>query len=166
MHAFLLVLSLAFAGDSWGAPAGTQAAELHALPAEWSLATLPGAHSGISLAALKRHALTPPARYRVVVIPGSGCTGWVPLAARYFAGLLQAELLLLHKPGVDISAGLAAQCSAAFVQNDNLPAWPDHAQAALQAHFSPTPTTSQQAPYCPYFWWASPRALNYCLTWR
>lgn len=149
MHAVMLALALAFAGESWGTPAGTQAAELQALPAEWSLAILPGAHSGISLAGLKRQALTPPARYRVVVLPGSGCTGWVPVAARYFAGLLHAELLVLHKPGVDISAGLAAQCSAAFVQNDNLPAWRDHAQAALQAHFSPTPTNSQQAPELP-----------------
>ncbi len=143
MHTFMLALALAFVGESWGAQAGTQTAELQALPAEWSLATLPGAYSGISLAALKRQALTPPARYRVVVVPGSGCTGWMPVAARYFAGLLHAELLVLHKPGVNISAGLAAQCSAAFVQNDNLPAWRDHAQAALQAHFSPTPTTSQ-----------------------
>jgi hypothetical protein len=105
-----------------------------ALPAGWSLDTLPGADPGVALAVLRRAALVPPARYRVVVLPGSGCTGWLPVAPRYFAGLLHAELLVLHKPGVDIGAGLAAECTADFVQNDKLSSWREHARAALQAY--------------------------------
>lgn len=138
-------LTVVTPGKAWGADTG-HLPGAPALPPEWSQTTLSGAHSGVTLKALQRQALAPPTRYRVVVIPGSGCTGWEPVAHRYFAGLLHAELLVLHKPGVDITAGLAAQCSAGFVQTDNLPAWRDHAQAALQAHFAPAPRTSLQAP--------------------
>ena len=92
------VLTVTTPGKSWGADTGGPT-EARALPPEWTQTTLPGAHSGATLTALKRPALAPPARYRVVVIPGSGCTGWGPVAPRYFAGLLHAELLVLHKPG-------------------------------------------------------------------
>lgn len=103
-----------------------------ALPAGWSLESLPGAANGVVLQVLTRTALVPPARYRLVVLPGSGCTGWLPVAPRYFAGLLHAELLVLHKPGVDINAGLTGDCPADFVQNDTLSSWRDHARAALR----------------------------------
>lgn len=119
------------------------------LPPEWSLVTLPGARSGVVLSVLKRTALVPPARYRVVVVPGSGCTGWTPVAARYFAGLLHTELLVLHKPGVDINAGLAAECSPDFVAHDTLSSWRDHARAGLQAHFTPHPTSRNASPDLP-----------------
>ena len=119
------------------------------LPPEWSLVTLPGAHSGVALSVLKRTALASPARYRVVVVPGSGCTGWTPVATRYFAGLLHAELLVLHKPGVDVNAGLAAECSPDFVAQDTLASWRDHAQAALQAHFSASTSKPLAAPDLP-----------------
>ena len=135
------MLAVAFAGNSWGADAGLPS-EPQAWPPEWSRATLPGAHTGVTLIALTRQAPIPPVRYRVVVIPGSGCMGWGPVAPRYFAGLLHAELLVLHKPGVDASAGIAPECSAQFVQTDNLPAWRDHARAALLAHFAPALTTN------------------------
>ncbi len=102
------------------------------LPPGWSLAVLPGAQPGVELTVLKRAALTPPTRYRVVVVPGSGCTGWLPIANRYFAGLLHAELSVLHKPLVDLQAGPAADCSPEFVRSDALPAWRDHARAALR----------------------------------
>lgn len=121
---------------------GTEATALSnplPLPHEWSLVILPGAQSGVVLTALQRTALAPPARYRVVVLPGSGCTGWTPVAARYFAGLLHAELLVLHKPGANISAGLGADCSPDFVAHDTLSSWRDHARAALHAHFTPSP---------------------------
>ncbi len=117
------------------AASGASSAEAApALPAGWSLATLPGAHPGVALVVLRRAALVPPTRYRVVVVPGSGCTGWLPVAPRYFAGLLHAELLVLHKPAVQVNAGLKAECSADFVRSDKLSSWRDHARAALQAY--------------------------------
>ena len=119
------------------------------LPAGWSLGTLPGARPEVSLQVLQRPALAPPTRYSVVVLPGSGCTGWLPVAARYFAGLLHADLLVLHKPGVNMNAGLAADCSAAFVHNDNLSAWRDHARSALRAHYASRPRPAATAPALP-----------------
>ena len=119
------------------------------LPPGWTMAILPGAQPGVMVRVLQRTELAPPARYRVVVVPGSGCTGWVPVAPRYFAGLLHAQLLLLHKPGVEISAGLAADCSEDFVANDTLSSWRDHALAALQAHFTPPQIPRDPAPDLP-----------------
>ncbi len=102
----------------------------------WVLMVIPGARAGVELQVLKRSSLALPARYAVVVVPGSGCTGWRPVAARYFAGLLHAELLVLHKPGVHVDAGLAPSCTTEFVQNDTLTSWRDHSRAALRAYFS------------------------------
>ncbi len=110
------------------------AAAADALPEGWQLETLPGAQPGRTLQALIRTARVGPARYRVVVLPGSGCTGWLPVAERYFSGLLHAEVLVLHKPGVDVNAGLGASCSPDFIQNDALSSWRDDARAALRAH--------------------------------
>lgn len=111
----------------------------------WSLDTLPGAGDDVTLRVLKRTALAPPVRYLVVVVPGSGCTGWVPVAKRYFAGLLHAELLVLHKPRVDVAAGLNAVCSAEFVQNDTLSGWRDQARAALRTYFANLPDSKLPA---------------------
>lgn len=146
-----LLQAAALLGASEGAKAVTSAIPDPAptLPAGWLLGTLPGARGGVQLAVLTRPALVPPARYRVVVLPGSGCTGWLPVAARYFAGLLHAELLVLHKPGVNVNAGPATECSTAFVQTDTLSSWRDHARAALQAHhtrFQPNPPPSPGLP--------------------
>lgn len=135
--ALMLAVVLQGASEAEEAKAASGASRpepVPALPAGWSLDTLPGADPGVALAVLRRAALVPPARYRVVVLPGSGCTGWLPVAPRYFAGLLHAELLVLHKPGVKVSAGLAPECSADFVDNDKLSTWRDHARAALQAY--------------------------------
>ncbi len=104
--------------------------------AGWSLIALPGGRPDVALQVLERSAVALPARYVVVVVPGSGCTGWGPVAKRYFAGMLHAALLVLHKPGVNVDAGLAADCSPDFVQNDTLSAWRDHARAALRAYFT------------------------------
>lgn len=94
---------------------------------------LPGAGEA-RMQALQRPARTAPLRYRVVVVPGSGCAGMGPLADRYFAGLLHAEVLVLHKPGVAPGARTAAgACAADFVQADRLSAWRDHARTALRA---------------------------------
>lgn len=119
------------------------------LPPEWALRSLPGADAGVVLIALERKAVALPARYRVVVVPGSGCTGWSPVADRYFAGLLHAELLVLHKPGVNINAGLALDCSPDFVHQDRLSRWRDHAQAALHEYFERTVLMRSTGPVLP-----------------
>ncbi len=119
------------------APAQSQAAT----PAEasgemlaaFTLHSLPG-NDGVRVPTLQRAERTAPARYRVIVLPGSGCAGMAPVAARYFAGLLHAQVLVLHKPWADPhSRTPPGQCSAAFVQADALGAWRDHALAALRA---------------------------------
>lgn len=94
---------------------------------------LPG-DGGATLPALQRNERTGPLRYRVIVVPGSGCAGMGPLADRYFAGLLHAQVLVLHKPGTDPQARTAtADCAADFVQQDRPSAWLAHARAALRA---------------------------------
>ncbi len=72
-------------------------------------------------------------RYQVLVVPGSGCTRWAPLVDRYFAGLLHADVVVLHKPQVDVMAGMTATCPPAFVATDSLPYWRDAAVAAVAA---------------------------------
>ena len=94
---------------------------------------LPGV-GGVTLQALQRGERTAPLRYRVIVIPGSGCAGMGAFASRYFAGLLHAQVLVLHKPGVDAQARTApADCAASFVRQDRHTTWLAHARAALQA---------------------------------
>lgn len=94
---------------------------------------LPGA-GGATLRALVRNERAAPLRYRVIVVPGSGCAGMGPIAERYFAGLLHAQVLVLHKPGVDPAARTAPDdCARDFVQQDRLSAWLAHARAALMA---------------------------------
>jgi dienelactone hydrolase len=71
-------------------------------------------------------------RYRVVVIPGSGCAGMGSLADRYFRGLLHAQVTVLHKPGVHPEDTTApADCPPHFVQTDSLSRWAAHTRAAL-----------------------------------
>jgi hypothetical protein len=99
----------------------------------FALRPLPGA-DGAVLKALQRGERTAPLRYRVIVIPGSGCAGMGPIAERYFAGLLHAQVLVLHKPGVDPQARTApGDCARDFVQQDRLSTWLAHARAALVA---------------------------------
>ncbi|WP_298209587.1 alpha/beta hydrolase [Acidovorax sp.] len=94
---------------------------------------LPG-EGGASLWALQRSERVAPLRYRVIVVPGSGCAGLGPFADRYFAGLLHAQVLVLHKPGVDPEARTApADCARSFVQQDRHSTWLAHARAALRA---------------------------------
>lgn len=93
---------------------------------------LPGGEVVIPI--LYREAIFPPARYRVIFVPGSGCAGLAPIADRYFRGLIHAEVLILHKPGADLMAGPAPKdCASEFVQWDALSRWATAARIALQA---------------------------------
>lgn len=86
------------------------------------------------LSALERSERVAPWRYRVIVVPGSGCAGMGAFADRYFAGLLHAQVLVLHKPGVDpMSRTAPADCPRSFVQEDRHSTWLAHASAALRA---------------------------------
>ena len=92
---------------------------------------LPGAHGEGCGPCSGPAGATP--RYRVVVVPGSGCAGMGPFADRYFRGLLHAQVTVLHKPGVHpADTTPAADCPARFVQADHLSAWPT-TRAALKA---------------------------------
>lgn len=94
---------------------------------------LPG-EGGVALQALQRSERVPPLRYRVIVVPGSGCAGLGAFAGRYFAGLLHAQVLVLHKPGVDPGDRTApADCPHGFVARDRHSTWLAHARAALRA---------------------------------
>lgn len=120
-------LPYSFAGQQVGANGRDE------LAPGWSVRTLPGAFAGHSLSLLERSSRISPLRYRVIVIPGSGCTGFAPIADRYFAGLLHAKVQVLHKPGADIQAGAAPQhCPDGFLESDSLAVWLDDAIAALR----------------------------------
>ena len=118
------------------------------VPVGWTLGRLPSARADVVLSVLMRPALFPPVRYRAIVVPGSGCTGWLPFAAQFFAGMLHAELLVLHKSGADTTAGAAAECSSEFMKNDSLSGWRDDARTALKAYFSTlqAPSQTQETP--------------------
>jgi len=94
---------------------------------------LPGA-GGARLQALVGAERAAPLRYRVIVLPGSGCAGLGRFAERYFAGLLHARVWVLHKPGVrPDSRTPPGDCPADFVQADALSAWQANALAAVRA---------------------------------
>lgn len=103
------------------------------LSPDWSVKTLPGAYPGHRLKLLERSSRVSPLRFRVIVIPGSGCTGFAPIADRYFAGLLHAKVQVLHKQATDIQAGPSPQhCPDGFIKSDSLTVWRDDAIAALR----------------------------------
>lgn len=94
---------------------------------------MPGKVPGADVVAFRRQARVQPARYQVIVIPGSGCTRWAPIAERYFAGLRRADVVALHKPYVDVMADADAACPPVFTAQDALTAWRDAAVTALAA---------------------------------
>jgi len=113
--------------------AGGARAEAPLAGARFAVRELPGT-GDIRLQALVRAERTAPLRYRVVVLPGSGCAGLGPFAARYFAGLLHARVWVLHKPGVQPDDRTPpGDCPADFVQQDALSVWQAHALAAVRA---------------------------------
>src|SRR5262249_37029782 len=95
--------------------------------------TLP-AGSNLTLTALVREPPAAPARYEVIVIPGSGCAGLEPIAGRYFRGLLHARVVVLHKPFVEPRDWPEPRCSRTFTGWDNLPAWRNAALEAIAAY--------------------------------
>lgn len=122
--AFLLGAALLAASAQAEAPPSGARFELRELPGDG------GAH----LQALTRGARVVPLRYRVIVLPGSGCAGLGPIVERYFAGLLHARVWVLHKPGVHPDERTPPEeCPADFIQADALSAWQAHALAAVRA---------------------------------
>ncbi|MCW5323094.1 alpha/beta hydrolase [Verminephrobacter aporrectodeae subsp. tuberculatae] len=127
---WLVLLPTALLGGCAASPAPAPAA---ASPNAFLAHPLPGDGAAL-LPALQRKERVAPLRYRVIVLPGSGCAGMGAFAERYFAGLLHAQVLLLHKPGVAPEARTApADCPHDFLRQDRLSAWLAHARAALRA---------------------------------
>lgn len=82
--------------------------------------------AGLAGQALVRDAIAAPLRFRVIVVPGSGCEPLAASADRMFAGLLHAQVVLLQKPLLGAAPpGGESACSNAFVQADALSAWAD-----------------------------------------
>ncbi|WP_394788882.1 alpha/beta hydrolase [Rhodoferax sp.] len=98
----------------------------------FSSLTLPGLSPANPVPALQREPLQPPPRYRVIVLAGEGCAGMGPQLARALAHLPHAQLLVLHKPGVDPQAA-SADCAPGFIQRDSLSRWQESVRAALRA---------------------------------
>ena len=120
-------------GRSSGERPGVERQDASGVTPAFDLRTLPG-NGDVTLHALERGPRAAPLRYRVIVIPGSGCAGLGAWAERYFAGLLHAQVLVLHKPGVHPGDRTApGQCPPSFVASDALAAWQAHAQSAVQA---------------------------------
>ena len=143
--AWALLALAALAGCAPAQPFFSQAGT--DLPPGWSLRPLPGATEGRTVQVLEREALAPPARYRLVVLPGSGCTGFAPFAARYFASALHARVQVLHKPGVSLHAGAAPRhCPPAFDASDRLDLWQADARAALQALWADSAASAPPLP--------------------
>lgn len=122
-------------GAGWAALAPLQAQAQPTAAATWQELRWP-ALRGAELPVLRRETLLAPLRYRVLVLPGSGCAGMGAIAPRYFAGLFHAEVWVLHKPQTQVQVPMPiapADCPLDFVQNDALSGWRDQALAGLLA---------------------------------
>lgn len=139
-YASLALVLLASACGAWE-PVSETAGPV-ALPSGWRTEIVAGGSPDRRILALYREASRGPARFRLIVIPGSGCTGFAPFAERYFGGLTTAQVLVLHKPYANVSSGPAPTvCSEEFVRHDALGSWRDDAMAALaQLNVGDSPT--------------------------
>ncbi|MFM2449943.1 MAG: hypothetical protein RIS44_2393 [Pseudomonadota bacterium] len=90
--------------------------------------------------------LSQPPRYRVYVIPGSGCNGLAPIALAYFRGLAEGEVVVVHKRHVDANRwmGSNAKCSQIFVRHDRLDQWAQDARAFVTWHLRQYPPHADQ----------------------
>ncbi len=99
----LAALGLALA-LAW--PCGLTAAPAHATLAEGHV--------------LERAAASRPPRWRLLLVPGSGCQSLAPSFARLVGGAPSAQVFLLQKPHLG-----GSECSLAYLQEDRLGAWRD-----------------------------------------
>lgn len=103
-------------------------------PSSFRAEPLPTGREDQVLVAWTRPALAGAARYRVLVLPGSGCSGWAGIAEPMFRGLQHAELWLLHKPGVSPWLRVPAEaCPPSFVRGERFKDWAAAAQGASQS---------------------------------
>jgi len=106
--------------------------------------------AGLAGQALVREAIAAPLRYRVIVVPGSGCEPLAASADRMFAGLLHAQVVLLQKPLLGLAPqGNGAACSEAFVQADALSMWADLAVQLSKALLGQDSNATPPAPAAP-----------------
>jgi hypothetical protein len=88
-----------------------------------------------------------PPRYRAYVIPGSGCRGLAPIAANYFRGLRQGEVVVVHKQHVDASLWPGpTPCSVEFNRHDSLSNWARDASQFVGWHLATFPTNAASTP--------------------
>jgi hypothetical protein len=109
-------------GATWLSAVGSTAQPLPAAGPEARFAALPAdADDG---AVLVRPALRGPARWRVLLVPGSGCESLAPSADRLARGLRQAQVVLLQKPALSPPG---QPCSRTHLLADNLADWQQRA---------------------------------------
>lgn len=87
-----------------------------------------------------------PPRFRVYVVPGSGCRGLAPIARAYFSALRDGEVVVAHKRHV--SAGQwpepAPGCPADFIREDSLARSAADAGAFIDWHWGAHPPAPGQ----------------------
>lgn len=85
-------------------------------------------------------------RFRVYVIPGSGCRGLAPVARAYFGGLREGEVVVVHKRHVraQLWPEPVTGCSSAFVGHDSLVHWLADARAFMAWHWRRHPPRPDQ----------------------
>ncbi|MDH4389941.1 MAG: alpha/beta hydrolase, partial [Aquabacterium sp.] len=89
---------------------------------------------------LVRPALRQPARWRALILPGSGCESLAPSADRLARSLRQAQVVLLQKPALSAPG---QPCSPANLLADNLADWQ---QRALRLAAQGLASTDAQLP--------------------
>lgn len=128
------LLLLGLGGCTGLTPTQTEEIPPPSLVPPWQWAGLPSGDLAHPVWALQRPALRGHALYRVLILPGSGCTAWHTVASRFTSGLEHADVTLLHKPGVDLNAPrVQMPCPDDWVQRESLALWRDQARLAVAA---------------------------------